>query len=174
MHCKIHEQKKSILGLSFVYASLLRKLYKRRLEFYSFDCWIGIEFGYSDKSRKIYLLLKNAAWFLIIRSSSFMCLKILSWSLVNLFKKLYVGSLVLIDSSNTIGELRVLLKLNLLVEDIRESDIIQIPEIRKGKFLWHYIIQITIGGIVYCVIRNDLFIVIRELSIANRSSTITN
>jgi hypothetical protein len=68
----------------------------------------------------------------------------------------------------------VLLKLNLLLEDIPALDIILIPEILKGKFLWHYIIQITIGGIVYCFIGNNLFLVIRELSVANRSSAITN
>jgi hypothetical protein len=68
----------------------------------------------------------------------------------------------------------VLLKLNLLLEDIPALDIILIPEILKGKFLCHYIIQITIGGIVYCFIGNNLFLVIRELSVANRSSAITN
>jgi len=170
------DRKKFVLCASFLCALLIRKCSKKQLDFYYFDCWIGIKFGYSDQSRKIYLFLKKAAWFLILWSSSFMCLKILSGPFVNLFKKLYVGSIVLIDRSNIRYDLRVLLKLNILLEDVPELDSVTIlvPEILKGKFLWHYVIQITIGGIVYCFISNNLFLVIRELSAANRSIAIAN
>jgi hypothetical protein len=59
------------------------------------------------------------------------------------------------------GDLRVLLKLTFLIEDVASLDNIPVPEILKGKFLWHYVIKISIGGFVYCFIGNDLFLVIR-------------
>jgi hypothetical protein len=68
----------------------------------------------------------------------------------------------------------VLLKLNLLLEDIPALDIILIPEILKGKFLWHYVIKITIGGFVYYFIGNELFLVIRQISVPNRTNAIAS
>jgi len=120
------------------------------------------------------VLLKNAAWFLILWSSSFMCLNILSWTLVNLFNRLESGSLVLTEASNILlADYSILVRVNDEIAEIVDLYTVT-PEILRGKFFWHCVIKITIGGCIYYFIGNNLFLVVKEFPIPDRARAIAN
>lgn len=122
-------KKKIYMFLSFILALLLRKRHKRPINFYSIDCWIGIQFGHSSKRRKIYFFLKEAAWFLILWTISYSSLRISKSSANFLFKEFCTGSILLIDSSNMGADLKVILRFNSQFEDIISFE--DIPDISR-------------------------------------------